>query len=319
MSVLVYIENRDGQFKKNQLELMSYAKKISEATNQELVTLSIGNVKEEEWARLSAHGATRVLNGENLPNQIDNEVFAQALFAAIELVQPKYLILSDNNTGKALAPRVSVKYRAGIVSGILGLPISYEPFVGKKRAYSGKAFAHVKVNSDLKVLTLSPNSFEIKESSGNVQLEAFEPALPTPKTKVVQADKQMGKLLLSEADIVVSGGRGMKSADNWGPLEELAEVMGAATACSRPVSDEGWRPHHEHVGQTGKIIGPTLYIALGISGAIQHLAGVSSSKVIVAINKDPEAPIFTTADYGIVGDVQKLIPQLIDAYKELKQ
>ncbi|MEZ5084372.1 MAG: electron transfer flavoprotein subunit alpha/FixB family protein, partial [Bacteroidales bacterium] len=225
-----------------------------------------------------------------------------------------------NVSGKALAPRVSVKLKAGLVAGVCALPSTTDPFVIKKKAFTGKAFANVKVNSTKKVLTLSQNSFEISESDSNATMESFSPTFSESdfRTEVKDVTKITGKVLLTDAEIVVSGGRGMKGAENWGPIEELAGLLGAATACSRPVSDEGWRPHEEHTGQTGKIIAPNLYIAAGISGAIQHLAGVSSSKCIVAINKDNEAPIFEAADYGVIGDVHQVLPALVQAVKAFK-
>jgi electron transfer flavoprotein alpha subunit len=229
-------------------------------------------------------------------------------------------VLANNNAGKAIAPRLSVRLKAGIGSGVSKLPVSTNPFVVYKRAFSGNAFAHVQIKSEKKILTLAQNSFEIIENNKGAVIEDLIVDIDTSaiKTKVIDTQKQTGKLLLNDAEIVVSGGRGMKSPDNWGPLEELAKLLGAATACSRPVSDEGWRPHEEHTGQTGKIIAPNLYIAVGISGATQHLAGVSSSKYIVAINTDKDAPIFEKAQYGIVGDAQKVLPTLVEAAKESK-
>ena len=229
-------------------------------------------------------------------------------------------MIAHNNAGKALAPRLSVKLRAGLASGVTALPESLSPVVVKKKVFSGKAFSKLTVNTDRAILTLAQNSFEVKETGGTASVEDFDHGVDTSvaSTQIKQVQKQEGKLLLTDAEVVVSGGRGMKSSDNWGPIEELAEVLGAATACSRPVSDEGWRPHDEHTGQTGKIIAPNLYFAFGISGAIQHLAGVSSSKCIVAVNTDKDAPIFESADYGIVGDALKVLPELITEIKAAK-
>jgi electron transfer flavoprotein alpha subunit len=231
------------------------------------------------------------------------------------------IIISNNNTGKAIAPRLSVRLKAGVGSGVSRLPLSLNPFTVYKRTYSGNAFAHLVIKSDVKILTLAQNSFDLIETQGNPAIEKLNPTVDELLLKTVVKDiqKQSGKILLTDADIVVSGGRGMKSPDNWPPLVELANLLGAATACSRPVSDEGWRPHEEHTGQTGKIIAPNLYIAVGISGATQHLAGISSSKYIVAINSDKDAPIFEAAQYGIVGDAMKVLPKLVEAVKELRK
>jgi len=230
------------------------------------------------------------------------------------------LVLANNNSGKALAPRLSVRLKAGMASGVSKLPSSINPFVVYKKVYSGKAFANVEIKTDVKIITLAQNSFELLESPQTFVLEKMDIHTDSNlmKTQVKEVQKQSGKILITDADIVVSGGRGMKSADNWAPLVELADLLGAATACSRPVSDEGWRSHDEHTGQTGKIIAPNLYFAIGISGATQHLAGVSSSKIIVAINTDKDAPIFEAAQYGIVGDAFKVLPKLVEAVRELK-
>ncbi len=321
MSVLVYTENWDGKFKKLSFELVSYAHEIAKMLGTSTVALSIGNVEEDELKKLGDYGAEKILKVEddrvkNLVNSAYTSVIAQAA----EKDDATVIILSNNNSGKALAPRISVRLKAGLASGVAALPSSTDPFVVKKKAFTGKAFANVKINSNMKVLTLFQNSFGIIESGGSSEIEAFTPELSDNdfRTEVKEISKVTGKVLLTDAEIVISGGRGLKSAENWGPIEELAELLGGATACSRPVSDEGWRPHSEHTGQTGKIIAPNLYIAAGISGAIQHLAGVSSSKFIVAINTDKDAPIFEAADYGVIGDTQKVLPDLIEAVKEFK-
>ncbi|MBN1184699.1 MAG: electron transfer flavoprotein subunit alpha/FixB family protein [Bacteroidales bacterium] len=317
MSVLVYTENWDGKFKKLSYELVSYASKIAEMMGSTTTAISIGNVSNDELAKLGNYGANKVLtvSGESLKT-LDNQVYASIITQAAKKEGAKVVILSNNNTGKAVAPRISVKLKAGLIPGATKLPSSVSPLTVIKKVFSGKAFANVSVKSDCAVITLSQNSFEVIEKSGSANVEAFVAEMGVVKTIVKETDKQTGKILLTDAEIVISGGRGMKSPDNWGSIEELAEVLGAATACSRPVSDEGWRPHGEHTGQTGKIIAPNLYIAAGISGAIQHLAGVSSSKCIVAINTDKEAPIFEAADYGIVGDALKVLPELVKVLKE---
>jgi len=320
MSILVYTENWDGKFKKLSFELVSYAAAIAKEMGLDLTALSIGNVSDDEINKLGNYGASKVLKVENDKfNSLDNKALSKAVVAAAENVGAKLVVFAHNNLGKALAPRVSVKLNAGLVSGVTDLPSSTSPFVVKKKVFTGKAFANVQVDADNVVLTFAQNSYQLVETGGSTAIEAFDPQLGDAdfSTVVNETNKITGKVLLNDAEIVVSGGRGMKSGDNWGGLEELADLLNAGMACSRPVSDEGWRSHDEHVGQTGKIIAPNLYFAFGISGAIQHLGGVSSSKVIVAINKDPEAPIFEAADYGIVGDVFKVIPQLIEGVKEM--
>ncbi len=320
MSVLVYTENWDGRFKKQTFEIVSYAATIAEQMGSSLTAVSIGEVSEDELQILGKYGASRVLSISNDKVKVlDNKLYTSIIAEVAKKEGAKIIVLANNNLGKALAPRLSVRLKAGLGSGVSKLPLSLDPFTVVKRAYSGNAFTQLVIKSDIKILTLAQNSFDVKESGGNAAVESFSPDLSEdPLTIVKDVQKQEGKLLLTDAEIVVSGGRGMKSADNWGPLEELAEVLGAATACSRPVSDEGWRPHEEHTGQTGKIIAPNLYIAAGISGATQHIAGVSSSKYIVAINTDKDAPIFETAQYGIVGDASKILPQLVEAVKAAK-
>lgn len=321
MSVLVYTENWDGKFKKLSFELVSYARAIAEKTGTNVTAISIGNVEHDELAKLGNYGASKIIEvkDERLNNLI-NGAYSSIISQAAEKEDAQIIVLSNNNSGKALAPRISVKLKAGLVAGVSALPGSFDPFIVQKKAFTGKAFANVKVNSDKKVLTLSQNSFGINENECSATVESFTPEFSDAdfRTEVKDVTKIRGKVLLTDAEIVVSGGRGMKGAEHWGYIEELAGLLGAATACSRPVSDEGWRPHEEHTGQTGKIIAPNLYIAAGISGAIQHLAGVSSSKCIVAINKDNEAPIYESADYGVIGDAHKILPALIEAVKVFK-
>jgi len=320
MSVLVYTENWDGKFKKLSYELVSYAKAVAGMTGGSVSALSIGNVDQDELSSLGAYGASNVLNVANVPEGLDNQLYSQVIAAAMEKSGAKVLVLAHNNSGKALAPRLSVKLKAGLVSGVTAVPESVDPLVVNKKVFSGKAYGKVKVLSESAILTLAQSSYEIDEAGGSASVEAFDPGVDvnSAKTNIKDVQKQSGKLLLTDADVVISGGRGMKAGENWGPIEELAEVLEGATACSRPVSDEGWRPHGEHTGQTGKIIAPNLYMAFGISGAIQHLAGVSSSKCIVAVNTDKDAPIFESADYGIVGDALKVLPELISEIKAAK-
>jgi len=320
MSILVYTENWDGKFKKLSYELVSYAAAIAKQLETSVTAISIGNVSDEELQSLGNYGANKVLNlSDEKYSSLDNKAISSAVSSAATEEDAKVVVFAHTNLGKAIAPRVSVKLNAGLVSGVTALPVSYDPFIVKKKVFTGKAFANVKIDTDVKVITFSQNSFEIIETDNNATVESFSPSVDDANfsTTVKETNKVTGKVLLSDAEIVVSGGRGMKSGDNWVGLEEMADLLGAGLACSRPVSDEGWRSHGEHVGQTGKIIAPNLYFAFGISGAIQHLGGVSSSKVIVAINKDAEAPIFEAADYGIIGDVNKVIPQLIEGIKEM--
>ncbi|MCD4663869.1 MAG: electron transfer flavoprotein subunit alpha/FixB family protein [Bacteroidales bacterium] len=322
MSVLVYCENWDRKFKKLSFELVSYANEIAKTNGTSVTALSIGNVEQDELNKLGDYGANKIIEvKDDKLSHLINSAYSAIISQVAEKEGSKVIILSNNFTGKALSPRISVKLKAGLVSGVSALPSSLDPFIVQKKAFTGKAFANVKVNSDIKVLTLAQNSFGIVEAANSATIDEFIPELTDKdfRTEVKDASKITGKVLLGDAEIVVSGGRGMKGAENWGPIEKLAELLGAATACSRPVSDEGWRPHEEHTGQTGKIIAPNLYIAAGISGAIQHVAGVSSSKFIVAINKDNEAPIFEVADYGVIGDVHKVLPEMIEAVKELKK
>lgn len=319
MSVLVYTENWDGKFKKASFELVSYAAKVAEMVGTSVTAVSIGKVDDDELNKLGNYGATRILKVENENLKIlDNQIYTDILAQVAGAENVKVIVLSHNNTGKAVASRLSVRLKAAVGAGLIKLPVSTEPFTVYKKAFSGKAFANVVLKSEVKILTLMQNSYELVEAENKAVIESFAAETGQPKTIVKEVKKQTGKILLTDAEIVVSGGRGLKSPDNWVVIEELAAVLEAGTACSRPVSDEGWRPHEEHTGQTGKIIAPNLYIAVGISGAIQHMAGVSSSKYIVAINTDADAPVFEYADYGIVGDALKVLPAITEAVKDAK-
>ena len=321
MSVLIFTENWEGKFKKLSFEIVSYASKLAEMLGTSSVVLSIGNVEKTELEKLGKYGAGKIINaaGDSV-NILDNQVFSSIIGEVAKKEDAKAIILAYNNTGKAIAPRLSVLLKAGIATCVNKLPESIEPFVVLKKVYSGNAYAKIKINTDIKILSLAQNSFELIETDNHAILENLPITIDKAsfKTEVKEVHRQTGKILLTDADIVISGGRGMKSPDNWGPLVELAEVLGAATACSRPVSDEGWRPHEEHTGQTGKIIAPNLYFAIGISGSTQHIAGVSGSKCIVAINTDEDAPVFEVSRYGIVGDASKVLPRLVEAFKEVK-
>jgi len=321
MAVLIYLENWEGKFKKTSYELVSYASKIAKMLGSQSLALTIGKVEQPELGKLALHGADKVIHIENEKlDTLDDQAFTSLVADVAGKYNASVLVLSNSNSGKALAPRLSVRLKAGLVTGVSRLPVSINPFVVYKKVYSGKAYANVQIKTDIKILTLAQNSFEIVDNPKPLVIEYIDiqPHDNLLNTKLKEVHKLTGKVLLTDADIVVSGGRGMKSSENWGPLVELAGLLGAATACSRPVSDEGWRPHEEHTGQTGKIIAPNLYFAIGISGATQHLAGISSSKIIVAVNSDKDAPIFESAQYGIVGDALKVLPKLVEAVKELK-
>ena len=322
MSVLVYTENWDGKFKKLSFELVSYAAGVAKMAGTSVTAVSIGKVDDSELKKLGNYGAVKIISITNDQlSALDSQAYAAAVSEVAAKENSKIIIIANNNTGKAVAPRLSVRLKAGVGSGVSKLPLNLSPFTVYKRTYSGNAYAHVVIKSDVKIITLAQNSFDLVETPNTAVVENMSVAIDGSllKTAVKDVQKQSGKILLTDADIVVSGGRGMKSPDNWAPIVELAGLLGGATACSRPVSDEGWRPHDEHTGQTGKIIAPNLYIAVGISGATQHLAGISSSKYIVAINTDKDAPIFEAAQYGIIGDAMKVLPKLVAAVKEIKK
>ena len=321
MAILIYTENFDGNFKKATYELVSYAKETAKLTGDKVVAVTIGNVDSDKLKELGKYGAEKVVSIKN--NELTN--FSAAAYAsAIEQVANKeganILVLGNNPSGKAIAPRLAVKLNAGLAAGAVALPHSTEPLTVKKRVYSGKAFADFVFNTDKKVITLTQNSFKLVENANDITEEDFTAELAANLfgAKVTDIQKNTGTLSVTDAEILVSAGRGLKGPENWGMVEKMAEILGAATCCSRPVTDLDWRPHHEHVGQTGKVVAPDLYIALGISGAVQHLAGVNGSKVMVAINTDKDAPFFEAADYGIVGDVFDVVPKLNEAFKKFK-
>lgn len=322
MSVLVYVENAEGKFKKSIFEVVSYAAAIAEQLKTELIAISIGNVNQDDLSSLGKYGAAKVLNVSNDKlKSFVNQAYASIIAEAAKKEGSTLVVFSNTFSAKGLAPRVAVKLKAGLADSAVELPeIDNDKFFVKKTAFSGKAFAIVELVSPIKVITLNPNSYQVKESGSAGKVEDFTPEFKESdfRTMITEIVRASDKIALPDAELVVSAGRGMKGPENWGMIEELASVLGAATACSKPVSDAGWRPHEEHVGQTGIAVSPNLYIAIGISGAIQHLAGVSSSKTIVVINKDPEAPFFKVADYGIVGDAFEVVPKLIEAIKAYK-
>jgi electron transfer flavoprotein alpha subunit len=272
-----------------------------------------------EAASLGEYGAAKVLHAKGGAfSSAEPLAYADAMAAAVESENADVIVFPMDVSGRAAAPRLSARLHAGLVSGALGYPDTSNGFRVKKNVFSGKAIAEVEISTAKKIIAFTPNSVGITKSGGTATVADFNPSVRASKVKLVEVKKQEGDIPLPEAELVVSAGRGMKGPENWGMIEELAKVVGAATACSRPVADAHWRPHHEHVGQTGLAVRPNLYIAIGISGAIQHLAGVNQSKVIVVINKDAEAPFFKAADYGVVGDAFEIVPRLTEAFRKFK-
>ena len=318
MSVLVYIDQSEGHVKKASHEALSYGAQIAAQINTSCEGVVLGKVS-DDLTSLGEHGVKKIHQVQNDQlNQFDSQSYSKVITQVAKETGATVVIFSNNSSGKALAPRVAVQLKAGLVVGATALPDTSNGFTVRKNVFSGKAFATVSILTEVKVLSLNVNSFTITHGAGKAEVVAFNAQVEAPKVKTINSSKTTGKVTLTEADIVVSAGRGLKGPENWGMVEELADTLGAALACSRPVADAHWRPHNEHVGQTGVAIAPNLYIAIGISGAIQHLAGVNRSKVIVVINKDPEAPFFKAADYGIVGDAFEVVPKLNAAVKKLK-
>ncbi|MDZ4810007.1 MAG: electron transfer flavoprotein subunit alpha/FixB family protein [Bacteroidota bacterium] len=318
MSVLIFIDTADGHVKKASLEVLTYGAKVAEQLGTSAEGVVLGSVS-DDLAALGKYGVKKIHHVANDSlNHLDAQVYTNVIAQVAEATGAKVIVFSNNVDGKAIAPRLSVRLKAGLVSGAVALPDTSNGFVVKKNVFSGKAFANIAVNTEIKIIALSPNAYTIVAGEGTAEVAAFTATVDAPKVKVTNTTKASGEVPLTEAEIVVSAGRGLKGPENWGMVEELAKTLHAATACSRPVADAHWRPHNEHVGQTGFAIAPNLYIAIGISGAIQHLAGVNRSKVIVVINKDPEAPFFKAADYGIVGDAFEIVPKMTEAIKKLK-
>ncbi|MDB5230745.1 MAG: electron transfer flavoprotein subunit alpha/FixB family protein [Chitinophagaceae bacterium] len=318
MPVLIFADHADGHFKKSSYEALSYGAKLAEQLGTTSDAVVLGTAK-EDLSSLGQYGVRKVYHINNASfDTVDAQLYAAAITEAVQKTGADIIIFSHNQTGRAVASVVAAKLKAGIVTGAVALPNTSNGFVVRKTVFSGKAFANVEITSPIKVVSINPNSFSVQSTGGSAEVSPLEITVGTPKVKITAVNKVSGEVPLTEADIVVSGGRGLKGPENWGMLEDLAHSLHAATACSRPVADSGWRPHHEHVGQTGIQVSPNLYIALGISGAIQHLAGVNRSKVIVVINKDPEAPFFKAADYGIVGDIFEIVPKLTEEIKKLK-
>jgi electron transfer flavoprotein alpha subunit len=316
MSVLVYTESEKGKFKKAAFEVVSYAKAVAEQLGTSVTAVSI-NANDNE--NLGTYGATKVLSVlDEALQKFNAKKYAAVIEQAAKNDGANVVVLSSSADSKYLAPLLAVGLNAGYVSNVVEAPSSTAPFTVKRTAFTNKAFANTEIHTDVKIVGLSNNSFGIVEGEGTPTVEDFSPTVPESGINVESVDKAADKVSIADAEIVVSGGRGLKGPENWGMIEELADVLGAATACSKPVSDLGWRPHSEHVGQTGKPVASNLYIAIGISGAIQHLAGINASKVKVVVNTDPEAPFFKAADYGVVGDAFEVVPALIEKLKAFK-
>ena len=316
--VLVFLDQADGHIKKSSFEAASYAAKVAEMMGTTAEAILLGTVN-DDLAAVGTYGIKKVHTVADASlNNLDAQVYTNIIAQAVDAFAADVIVFSHNTSGKAIAPRLSVRLKAGLISGAAALPDLSNGFTVKKTVFSGKAFANIAVTSAKKIIALNPNSYDISTVGGTAEVVPFAATIDAARVEVTSTNKITGEVSLSEAEIVISGGRGLKGPENWALVTDLAKLLGAATACSRPVADSDWRPHHEHVGQTGLAIAPNLYIAIGISGAIQHLAGVNRSKTIVVINKDPEAPFFKAADYGIVGDAFEVMPKIIDAVRKLK-
>lgn len=321
MSVLAFIEHREGKLKKHAYQCISYSVELAEQLQLKPIGLVIGQINEDEFDKIANLGINKTIVVDHASLlQLDNQLYTSVIEKVGLKEQTRFYVFQNSYLGKAIAPSIAARMQLSFLSGIVALPISYDPIIVKKRTFNGEAFLKIRLKAPGAVLMLNPNSCDVKERKASMQIEEFLPDVNYNdlSLEIIDVSKTSGKLLLTEASIVVSGGRGLKSPDNWKIIEDLAEVLNAALACSRPVSDEGWRPHEEHVGQTGKIIAPDLYVAIGISGAIQHMGGVSGSRVILAINKDKDAPIFSYADYGVVGDAFAVVPRLSEELKKFK-
>ena len=316
--VLIYIDQDDQEIKKASFEAISYGAALAKQLGLSAEAILLGTVK-NNVSELGKYGANKVHKVNNTAlNNFDASVHSTVVAAAAKTLGATILVFAHNINGRAIAPAVAVKLSAGIVTGACALPNTEAGFVVTKTVFSGKAFASIQIDTPVKVISINQNSFGVIAGDGTATVQNIDTAVPTSKIKITATDKIKGEVPLTEANLVVSGGRGLKGPEHWGILLDLAKSLGASTACSRPVSDADWRPHHEHVGQTGIQIAPNLYIAIGISGAIQHLAGVNRSKTIVVINKDPEAPFFKAADYGVVGDAFEVVPALTAAILKSK-
>ena len=314
MSVLVYAETEGGKLKKAAFEVASYGKAVADQMGSEVVAVSFNA---EDAAILGNYGVNKVLNIE-FGGNFDAKIYASGIEEAAKAVSAKVVVVSSSADSRFLTPLLAVGLEAGYATNVVAAPSNLSPFTVKRSAFTNKAFTQTEISSEIKIVGVSNNAFGIVENETACAVEAFSPALADSAVTVQSVDKATDKVTIADAEVVVSGGRGLKGPENWHLIEDLAATLGAATACSKPVSDMGWRPHSEHVGQTGKPVASNLYIAIGVSGAIQHLAGINSSKVKVVINNDPEAPFFKAADYGIVGDAFEVVPQLIEKLKAFK-
>ena len=316
MSIIIYAESENGKIKKSAYELASYGRAIADKMNFELIAVTF-NLEEEET--LGKYGVEKVIkfNGQSMSNFTAAQ-YADNISSVAKEYKAKILILSSSADAKYLAPKLSINMSAGYASNTLGLPESFQPLTVKRSCFTNKAFNICSLKSKVNIIGLSNNSYGVKENQKTTEIIEKDLISSESTLKVVKVEKAAGEVTIADADIVVSGGRGLKGPENWHLIEDLANTLGAATACSKPVSDMGWRPHSEHVGQTGKPVASNLYIAIGVSGAIQHLAGVNSSKVKVVINNDPDAPFFKAADYGVVGDAFEVVPELTKKLKEFK-
>ena len=317
MSVVVYVESQNGVIKKAGLEVASYGRAIANATNTSLIAVTFNT---NDSSVLNSHGVDKVYNINTAEDSFFNvDRYSASLVPIIEKEEASIVVVSATADGRYLGPILSVGAQAAYFSNVVALPSSYAPLTVKRSCFTNKAFNESVSNQSKAVICLSSNAFGLKEQTSNAENLEGEYLVSNSTLKVTAVDKVTDKVTIADADIVVSGGRGLKGPENWHLIEDLAAVLGAATACSKPVSDMGWRPHSEHVGQTGKPVASNLYIAIGVSGAIQHLAGINSSKIKVVINNDPEAPFFKAADYGIVGDAFEVVPKLIQKLRAIKQ
>jgi len=318
MSVLIFIDSSEGHVKKASLEAMSYGSAVAKQLNTSAEGVILGSAT-DDLAGLGKYGVKKIHKVNNSAlDHFDAQVYTNVIAQVAQATGANVVVFSNNVDGKAVAPRLSARLNAALVSGAVALPDTTKGFVVRKNVFSGKAFANISLDTDIKIIALNPNAYKVEAGDGNAKTVPFDANVSSSKIKITAVNKASGEVPLTEAEVVVSGGRGLKGPENWGIVEDLAHTLHAALACSRPVADAHWRPHNEHVGQTGIAIAPNLYIAIGISGAIQHLAGVNRSKTIVVINKDPEAPFFKAADYGIVGDAFEVVPKLTEAIKKIK-